>query len=232
MFHDLTKSSGAEPSRSEQNAGQDIVVRLRSDITNNVFAPEAKLKFADLTKRYDLGVGTIREALSQLISEGFVTLEAGKGFRVAPVSRAELIEVTEHFLNFERQAIAEAIRLGDDDWESRIVSAHHRLNIIESLPWAQRMERHGEWVQRHREFHASLVSACQQRWLLRLRAMMFDQLDRYRFLTKMAAEGQGTGRADEHRQIMEATLARDTPRAVALIENHIRATTEAGLSKF
>ena len=197
---------------------------MRTEIVSNVFAPGAKLKFAELTKRYEVGIGTLREALSQLVSEGFVTLEAGKGFRVAPVSPRELIEITDHYVDFETRALADAIEHGDDEWESFIVAAHHRLSIIESLAWSERMARHTEWVQRHREFHQSLVAACRKQWLLRLRGLMFDQLDRYRFLSKMTPQGLGERKFEEHRMIMNATLKRDVETATRLVEHHIRDT--------
>lgn len=210
--------------RPDATAGQDILARLRSDIVSSVFAPGARLKFADLTRRYDVGIGTLREALSQLVSEGFVTLEAGKGFRVAPVSSEELVEITDHYIDFETRSLLDAIAKGDDEWESRIVASHHRLSIIESLPWEERMARHTDWVERHREFHGSLVAACSKLWLLRLRALMFDQLDRYRFLTKSTPQGLGGRKFQEHRMIMDATLKRDGALASRLIEDHIRDT--------
>lgn len=212
--------------RSEGAASRDIVTRLRSDIVSSVFEPETRLKFADLTERYEVGVGTLREALSQLVSEGFVTLDAGKGFKVAPVSAAELGEIVEHFLDLEKRALAESIANGDEDWESNIVAVHHRLSLIEGLPWADRMARHAEWVDRHREFHRSLVSACDGIWLFRLRSLMFNQLDRYRFITKRFREGVGNSKFEEHREIMRAVLARDAPRATDLMERHIRDTAE------
>lgn len=213
----------------ETSGGQDVLARLRSDIVSSVFEPETKLKFADMTKRYDVGVGTLREALSQLVSEGFVTLEAGKGFKVAPVSAEELIEITEHFIYLEMRAVRDAIEHGDDDWEANIVAVHHRLSLIETLPWAERMERHSEWVQRHRDFHEAIVAACTGRWLFRLRSIMFDQLDRYRFVTKKTAEGLGGKKFKEHREIMVATLARDADRAAQLIEEHIRDTSDRAI---
>lgn len=215
--------------RPETQTGHNVLTRLRSDIVSSEFKPEARLKFADLTERYDVGIGTLREALSQLASEGFVTVEAGKGFRVAPVSAAELVEITEHFITFEKRAIREAIAHGDEDWEATIVALHHRLSLIEVLPWAERMERHAEWVQRHREFHASLVAACPGPWLLRLRSMMFDQLDRYRFVTKNSSGRMGRRKFEEHRQLMLATVARDADRAARLIEEHIRDTADRAL---
>ena len=222
-------TAGRAATKVEATTGNHVLTRLRSDIVSGDFKPSARLKFADLTKRYDVGIGTLREALSQLASEGFVTVEAGKGFKVAPVSAAELVEITDLFLSFEMRAIREAIADGDEDWEANIVAVHHRLSLIESLPWAERMARHTEWVQRHREFHESLVAACPGPWLLRMRTMMFDQLDRYRFVTKSASESQGRKKFDEHREIMQATIARDGDRAAALIETHIRDTSDRAL---
>src|SRR5207244_8678450 len=115
---------------------QDLLARLRADIVKNTFEPQAKLKFAELTRRYELGIGTLREALSQLVSEGLVVLEAGKGFRVAPVSRRDLAEVTEHYVGFEKRALSQSIAAGDDEWETRIVASFHSLSIIEDLSWA------------------------------------------------------------------------------------------------
>lgn len=92
------------------------------------------------------------------------------------------------------------------------------------------MARHAEWVDRHREFHKSLVSACNGIWLFRLRSQMFNQLDRYRFITKRSSEKGSKSKFEEHRQIMEAVLARDTARATSLLESHIRETAERALA--
>lgn len=210
---------------------RDVASRLRLDIVSSVFEPESRLKFAELTKRYDVGTGTLREALTLLLSEGFVTLDAGKGFRVAPVSAAELSEIVELYLELEARALEEAMQLGDDDWESNIVAAHHRLSLIESLPWEKRMERHAEWVERHREFHESLISASTSKWLVRLRSIMFNQLDRYRFITKLSTAGRGKIKFEEHVAIKDAVLARDVPKAKYLMEAHIRDTAEQAIRK-
>lgn len=211
------------------SGGQDLLARLRDDIVRHTLAPDTKLKFADLTERYGLGIGTLREALSQLVSEGFVTLEAGKGFRVAPVSRDDLVEITDHYVGFETRALVDSIAHGDDEWETHVVACFHRLSIIEDLSWQERMRRHADWVERHRQFHEALVAACRDRWLLRLRSLMFYQLERYRFLSKMNREKSPTRKGPEHRAIMDACLARDPQKAAALLERHIRDTSETVL---
>jgi len=207
----------------------DLVGRLRADIVNGAFSPGERLKFAPLSKRYDAGFGTLREALSQLVLEGFATQEVNKGFAVAPVSREELSEIVSHYIELEQRALISAIATGDDDWEANVVAAHHQLQAIEKRTWEERVARHSEWVVRHRAFHAALVAACSDRWLLRLRTLMFDQLDRYRFLTKMAPKGKRASRSNEHKKIMNAVISRDAARAVEFLDVHIRGTADKAM---
>ncbi len=207
----------------------DLATRLRSDIVSGVYMPGDRLKFAVLSDRYASGHGSLREALAQLVTEGFATQEHNKGFAVAPVSKSELLEITEHYIDLEKRALADAIEHGDEEWETNIVAAHHRLQRIEKKSWEERVARHSDWVIRHREFHASLVSACQGTWHLKLRTLMFDQLDRYRYVTKMIPKGNGRSRLKEHQGIMESVLARDVSSTTSLLESHIRKTSERAL---
>lgn len=212
-----------------QGAGRDVVDRLRADIVSGHFRPSSRLKFANITERYKVGVGTVREALSHLVSQGFVTLEANKGYAVAPVSIEELREVSAHYIELEQKAFTNAMARGGDEWEANIVFCHHKLRAIESCSWEERVARHSQWVERHRQFHESLVSACDGTWLLRLRSIMFDQMERYRFLTKMAKGNDGKGRGAEHRMLMEAALDRDAESALRLVDAHVQKTAKRAI---
>lgn len=211
------------------NIQGDLATRLRTAIVNGDFSPSDRLKFADLSDQFGAGYGTLREALSRLTTEGYVTQEINRGFAVAPVSEPELSEVTEHLIDLEQRAIASAIVHGDDSWEADIVAAHHRLNSIEKRAWEERVAQHHEWVIRHKAFHEALVATCVGPWLLKMRAMMFDQFDRYRFLTKMAKGDESQSRASEHRMLMEAALDRDIEGASSIIDAHIRTTSQSAI---
>ena len=211
------------------NIQGDLASRLRSAIINGDFSPSGRLKFAFLSEQFGAGYGTLREALFRLTTEGYVTQETNRGFAVAPVSEQELSEVTEHLIDLEQRAMLNAIAHGDDSWEADIVAAHHRLHSIEKHDWEKRVAQHPEWVKRHRAFHEALVATCAGPWLLKMRAMMFDQFDRYRFLTKMAKDNDGQGRATEHRMLMEAVLDRDAESAARLMDAHIRKTSERAI---
>ena len=198
-------------------------MRLRWDILDGAVAPDAKLPFALLQGRYGVGVGTIREALSHLVSEGLVRVDAGRGFRVAPVSRADLLDISELRVDFEKRALEDAVRHGDDAWEVSILSTFHLLDKMESRPLEDRLKDASRWTQVHRAFHEALVAACRSRWLLHFRAILFDQADRYRLLSQRHRP-PANHRKGEHRAMMELALARDVEGACRLAEQHIRST--------
>src|SRR3990172_5019394 len=71
-----------------------VYERLRQDVLTGELLPGHKLRIDALRLRYGVGASPVREALNRLVSEGLVTLEDQKGFRVAPVSLDELRELT------------------------------------------------------------------------------------------------------------------------------------------
>ncbi len=89
------------------------------------------MQIVDLSQRHGTSASAVREALSRLVSERFVTLEEQKGFRAAPMSVREFQEITDLRVMLETEAIRHAITLGDEDWEAGIVAAYYRLGLAE-----------------------------------------------------------------------------------------------------
>lgn len=197
---------------------------LRADIVACRFAPGQRLKIGDLCTRFDVSLGAIREALSRLAAEGLVISEAQKGFRVAPVSRSDLADLTTARVDIESLALRRSILHGDVAWEAGIQTAFDRLARMPERSESDAARLNDYWAEAHQAFHGALVAGCNSRWLLRMRSILFEQSERYRRLSVT------TGRKDrdvlgEHRRIMDATLARDADRAVALLSEHILMTT-------
>lgn len=82
-----------------------------------------------------------------------------------------------------------------------------------------------EWSQAHSGFHAALTEGCCSRWLLRIRAMLYEQSERYRHLSVPLDEGH-RDIAAEHRAICDAVIGREKELATRLIQEHIEATTD------
>ncbi|MEZ0198163.1 GntR family transcriptional regulator, partial [Pseudomonas qingdaonensis] len=105
-----------------QNSAFSGYERLKKDIIRGVFKPGEKLLMSALKERYDLGVGPLREALSQLVAEHLVNAISQKGYRVAPMSLDEMNDIYDARANLEAMIIALAIERGDDAWEASVLA--------------------------------------------------------------------------------------------------------------
>jgi DNA-binding GntR family transcriptional regulator len=191
--------------------------QLRADLLAGRLRPGEKLRAEGLRQRFKIGSSPIREALNRLLSEGFVSLEDQKGFRVAPVSESELHELVLARCWIDGIAITESIRNFDVAWEEALVLALHRLSKA-SRPADVPASADGVWERLHRDFHGALVSGCGSRWVRRICEQLFDSAERYRLLA--AHQIPQRNELDEHRAIAEACLSRNAAEAVRLLEGH------------
>ncbi len=198
---------------------------MRADILSCRVAPGSKLKIQDLCTRHHVSLGAIREALSRLTSEGLVIAEPQRGFRAAPISPADLKDLTRVRIEIDSLCLRKAVELGDVDWESRLVAAFHRLSRTPERMAGDATRSSEEWAEAHSAFHTALVDGCDSPWLMRLHQQLYDQSERYRRLSvSVAPRRRNIG--DEHQKILDAVLARDAEKAVRLLAAHLGATTE------
>ncbi|MFG1344083.1 FCD domain-containing protein [Xanthobacter autotrophicus DSM 431] len=198
--------------------------QIRGEILACRFAPGQKLVIADLCETFGFSLGAVREALAALASEGLVDTQPRKGFRVAPITEAELQDITRVRVLIESLCLESAIRNGDLKWEANIVSTEFELSKL-SLLDPEDPERASEaWAQTHRRFHEALVAACDSPWLLRLRDMLYVQSERYRRFS-VPLDRTKRDLVTEHKEIAAATIARDTSRATAALREHLERTT-------
>lgn len=201
---------------------EGITLRLRTLIASGEIPPGEKLNLDELRHKFGVSLSPLREALSHLSAEGFVVgLESQRGYRVAPVSEHNLLEVTRLRAELESFALRESIARGDDRWEAEVVVRLHQLSKLErSTPARPRVE---EWEKAHRAFHQSLLAACRMPLLLNFCTTLHDLSDRYRrlFLEKHPID-RDVG--EEHRRICDATLERRADQACSLLRDHIERT--------
>ena len=204
---------------------EDLFLQLRKDIINGRYNPGAKLGLDVLRATYGVGSSPLREALSRLAAIGLVRQEVQRGFNVAPASAADLRAIGENRVRFETIALRLAIEQGDDDWECNILGSEHLLAKKRYAQADQDCEANREWERRHRDYHMSLIEACDSYWLLHFCGLLYDQFDRYR---RMVA-GLGLNRKaldKEHHTIMRLTLDRKSEQACDLLVKHIHRSME------
>ncbi|KFB98079.1 CsiR family transcriptional repressor [Trabulsiella guamensis ATCC 49490] len=196
--------------------------RLKNDIIRGVWQPEEKLRMSLLTSRYELGVGPLREALSQLVAERLVTVVNQKGYRVAPMSETELLDIFDARASMEAMLVGLAIARGGDAWEAEILARAHMLNKLSASKASEGMLE--EWDQRHQAFHTAIVNGCGSQYLLQMRERLFDLAARYRFIwlreTVLSVE-MLEDKHDQHQELVEAILARDASLASERMRQHL-----------
>lgn len=205
-----------------------VLDALRRQILYGKLGPGEKLRLEHLAPRFKTGRTPLREACSRLVSEGLVTSEDQRGFRVAAISRADLIDLTRTRQQLESLAMRGAIQLGDVAWEAQVTAALHRLSRAK-LPARRGDVLDPTWELEHAALHRTLLSACASPTLLRFHTTLFEQSERYRRLA--VAYGQPARDIHgEHLALVKAALARDAERACGLLVEHIAATTERVLA--
>src|SRR5690606_27075575 len=79
------------------------------------------------------------------------------------------------------------------------------------------------WARAHADFHSGLVAASGNDWLLRMRATLYEQSERYRRMS-VPLQTETRDVSAEHQAIFEAVMARDIERATQALETHLRKT--------
>lgn len=196
--------------------------RLKRDILACTLQPGQRLKISDLAVLYGCSPGAVREALTRLVAEELVVSEDQRGFRVAPVSRSDLLDLTQTRIDIETVALRHAIARGGLDWQAGIVSSIFRLSNEPVMNEGGILNP--RWSKLHQDFHMSLVAGCASPRLIRLCLAYFHQSQRFRMLTFRYHE-RGRSADPEHRELAEAVIGRDVERAVHLLAEHYNHTT-------
>jgi len=207
----------------EPSIGDRVLSGIRADILSLDLAPGLKLSAEMLVLRYGAGQSPIREALSLLAGEGLVVRESRRGFRVAPMSLPDLDELVASRLLLEPAMLERALAAGDAAWEEELRLALDALRpSLQKVGDARPLDR--EWEARHRRFHFALVGVSGAGVLGDFCRMLYDRYDRYRLLG-IPRRAYLAGVADDHAELVGAAVARDAPRALAVLRRHITDTS-------
>jgi len=225
----LKRAVAAAPNPDPSDRGPRTVAdavheRLRADLMGGRYRPGEALRLEPLMARYGCGISPLREALNRLSAERLVHAVGQRGFQAAPVSLAEMWDVVRLRQKLEGEALAAAIEAGDARWESEILAAFHRL--AKAPPPGRDRADPDSWERSHRDFHCALIAACPSLWLLHFVGILYGHTERYRRIRfeRTLAKKLVRDVAAEHRELVDAVLARDKRRAVKLLAEHLEKT--------
>ena len=195
---------------------------LRRQIGDGKLAPHSRLVQEQIASELSVSRTPVREALSRLAQEGFVTLVPGFGYVVAKVREQAILDV-----QGARQVLeVAALRLALDHY----TTAH--LNRVRGV-YQEMVDADpdsADYTDLTRRFHQVLVEPCpntlllsyiDDTWSLPLGTKVTDRYgDSAQSVEIMIAD---------HADIIEAIAAGDHERALELLDHHIAAVHGAGV---
>ncbi len=215
-----TRPLAREPHLIRRNSLHDTVAdRLRDMIVDGTLPARERIHEQSLCEAFGISRTPLREALKVLANEGLVELRANRGSRVAALSTEEMADLFEALWGVERHA-------------AELAAARATTEQLKALRALQgRMER--EWQRKRRtayaklnnEIHRTIVEFAQNATLCGVHTSIMTKLRRARYMALMS-DDRWDEAVDEHRAILRALEARDTPEAGRLMAEHVRRTGE------
>jgi DNA-binding GntR family transcriptional regulator len=87
------RTAAIEGETGEQSIVDRIIVTLRQGVAEGTLVPGQRLVEVDLTRRFGVSRGPVREALRRLVAEGLLSHEHNKGIAVRQMSRKEIADL-------------------------------------------------------------------------------------------------------------------------------------------
>ena len=194
-------------------AQETVLVSLRSDILTGRLGPGDQVVQELLAERYGVSRVPIREALKTLESEGQVVYHPHRGYFVAELSVADLLEVYRLRSILEAEAIRQAVpTLGDDDVDAlaellaEVQTAAGAVDVI-------------AMTAANRRFHFAIFDAAGLPRLSRILRQLWEATDAYRALYFQGPENRDRV-AREHTRMLSALRKRDAETLVRLHDEH------------
>lgn len=214
--------SGGDLPDASRTLIERAYAQLRDDIVEGRLAPGEKLRVEHLKARYGVGAGTLREAITRLVSDALAVAEGQRGFRVAPMAADDLQDLTRLRVHIEIDALRQSIRHGDAAWRAQLQQAYDELSSFEQpIRPAQRRQ----WEALNTRFHEALIAARASPWTLKVLRLLSRHGERYRRYV-IAIPDSGRNVHAEHHEIFTAAMAGQEARAALALEAHICATPD------
>ncbi|MEJ5992690.1 GntR family transcriptional regulator [Ramlibacter sp. PS3R-8] len=204
-----TPSDGAGEGRLLREKVYD---QLRADMIACRLAPGTEIRESELALRFGVSKSPVRDALMRLEREGLVITLPRQGYRVAPVSVADVQDMFHLRDALERACMERIARRASDEQ----LASLDRFRTYEAGAWE------GGFVAYNREFHRTLARISGNPRMRDQLIDLVDQMDRAVQLSLSSLKrGDPKTVVDEHCQLIDALQARDTPRAQRIASRHV-----------
>jgi len=196
--------------------------KIKEDILIGKLQPGHKLRLETLKADYVVGNSPLREALNRLLSNGMVVRRENKGFSVSKVSIHEFKDIIKNRCWFEEIALRESIKNANDNYDEEILLAVHRLSKADTNDISS-------YEKLRRDFHTSILSACNSNLLLLHCQQLYEQTLRYQNL--LPSDDHET-EVENYKKILDSILSRNEKEAFNVLLSIYKKLNDKLISEF
>ncbi len=197
---------------------QQAYDEIKRKIVSCEYAPNTLLNEELLREELHVSRTPIRDALSRLEQDGMITILPKKGIMVSGMSINDINMVFEVRMMYEPYALLNYGAQIPYETLTYYYSQLSDLNVMAEDKAAYQADD---------AFHAAVIHAMGNRYLLQSYEWIHDQNLRFRVLTGQASSLRLEDTAREHTKILTACLKQDWPSAAAAMEEHLSASKNA-----
>jgi DNA-binding GntR family transcriptional regulator len=203
--------------RAVENLSARVYNQIKHLILCNEIMPGQKLYHQQLSERLGVSRTPVREALTRLVQEGYVSFLPKRGFTCKEIRLQEAEELYELREALEAFAVEKAIENLDDE-------------TLEQL--RAKMNSYGRDVNNRftrerlvfdQDVHLAIVELSGNETLQNMLRHIFERIVLKRRTDSIYDPSRGTTAHHEHLRLLAAMEQRDTAAAVAIVRSHIQA---------
>lgn len=225
----ITPNNSVTP-RDVLSLPEMVYQQLRNAILNGAFAPGQMLRQEEVAVQLGVSRSPLREALPRLEAEGIVVLNPRRGYSVATMEPAEIVEAFELRILLETDLARKSIRRRT---EADVAFAYTILGEMRTLANVAETADRTHWFELNSKFHRALLAPAACPLHLRALRTAAGAIEGY-----VRAEVRYTGdlvqAQREHTLLGQSFVAGDETTFVQLIADHAantRVRLLAGLEK-
>lgn len=192
--------------------GETTYERLCEEIRSGKLPPGSRLRETEIAERLAVSRTPVREAIRRLEADGLVDHLPRSGAVVRKLEYPELMELYEMRTVLEGTAARLAARAASPVELEELVAINDEMRAAAGRPEVV--------IGLNRQFHKLLLDAARNRFLLRAMATVENTL-LILGSSSMAKPDRAREAVDEHREVLDALLARDGAGAEAAMRRHM-----------
>ncbi len=189
--------------------------QLRSEILQNKYEPGTVLVERKLSEQYNVSRSPVRYALRQLVKEGLLNDEPGKGIVVPVYTLEDILGVYDLLEVLHIYALQVSLKNYDsaaDECLGQIMDETKKQMEVPNPDLAERME----WDIR---FHTFIIHYVNNKWLDKMFDLLVAQKRRFDINSFNDPE-HGRRTTAQHEELYKAILSRDLDRAIEAEKAH------------